>query len=221
MAIVQDRTGVEELLVRASTPELRNEIEQMILRTGALLIGDHYVLKSGYHSDQFIRFSAIVKFPTHVKRLATALAEKLSSLAPDCVVVPNNAATVLGYELALQLHSKVAFVDLGAAGYPARFAPNFEVPPGERVVLLVDIVTTGQSLRCLDSLSSNAGLEVVAAAAFAERGMTEISQLDLSCPEENRFVLAKFKLNHWLGIPGVCDLCSQGIPVVSSMNLQA
>lgn len=219
---VDVRTAVDELLLQTRPAGLRDEIVNMLLRTGALLTDGHYSLKSGLHSDQFIQFSALVKFPLHVVGIAEAIASELNHVEVDCIIVPNNAATVLGYELALQLSAKVSFVSLGLNGYPEEFSHNFMVPEGQRALLLVDVITTGRSLVFLDRLCAKHGIKVVGAATFAERGLEGASMdlLELSCPKVNRAAVATFQLNHYSGSATECPRCRDGVLETSFWDLQ-
>lgn len=214
---VELTTDVGRLLVSVTPDNDRRHVEQMVVGTGALLENGHFQLKSGLHSAYFLQFAALAKEPANVESIAALLGDRLRDCGAQCVVVPSSAAAVLGYELALNLDTKLAFVSLDAQGYPAAFARNFEVPNGERVLLVTDIITTGHTVRLLDLICRKEGLVVVGAAAFASRGSQKIHQMDIKCKQRHLTVVAEFDLSSVDRVD--CSQCRAGEPVTSFWDL--
>jgi orotate phosphoribosyltransferase len=135
---------------------------------GALLEG-HFVLSSGLHSPVFFQKNAVFMDPARTERLCRALAEKAKAAFGkiDVVVSPAVGAIIPGYETARQLAAKAMFVEREGGQFQLR--RGFAFAPGERVLMVEDVVTTGLSSReCLDAIRSQPG-EIVGAACLIDR----------------------------------------------------
>lgn len=135
---------------------------------GALLEG-HFVLSSGLHSSVFLQKMFVFMDPARTERLCGALAEKIRRrFGPvDIVVSPAVGGIVPGYETARHLGAKAIFVEREAGQFTLR--RGFAIPPGARVVMVEDIVTTGLSSReCLAAIREQPGT-VLGAACLIDR----------------------------------------------------
>jgi len=142
---------------------------------GALLEG-HFVLSSGLHSPVFFQKNAVFMDPARTERLCRALAEKAKAAfgAIDVVVSPAVGAIIPGYETARQLGARTMFVERENGAFQLR--RGFAIEPGERVLMVEDVVTTGLSSReCLEAIRGHPG-ELVGAACLIDRsgGRAEI-----------------------------------------------
>lgn len=142
---------------------------------GALLEG-HFVLSSGLHSPVFFQKNAVFMDPARTERLCRALAEKAKAAfgAIDVVVSPAVGAIIPGYETARQLGARAMFVERENGAFQLR--RGFAIEPGERVLMVEDVVTTGLSSReCLEAIRGHPG-ELVGAACLIDRsgGRAEI-----------------------------------------------
>jgi orotate phosphoribosyltransferase len=135
---------------------------------GALLEG-HFILSSGLHSPVFFQKNAVFIDPARTERLCRALAEKAKAVfgAIDAVVSPAVGAIIPGYETARQLGARAMFVEREDGQFKLR--RGFAIKPGERVLMVEDVVTTGLSSReCLDAIRGHPG-ELVGAACLIDR----------------------------------------------------
>lgn len=135
---------------------------------GALLEG-HFVLSSGLHSSTFLQKMFVFMDPVRTERLCRALAEVIRRRFGkiDMVVSPAVGGIVPGYETARHLGAKAIFVEREGSTFALR--RGFAIPPGARVVMVEDIVTTGLSSReCLASLQGEPGA-IVGAACLIDR----------------------------------------------------
>jgi orotate phosphoribosyltransferase len=145
-----------------------NEALDEFRAAGALLEG-HFVLSSGLHSSVFLQKMFVFMDPARTERLCGALAERIREVygAVDYVVSPALGGIVPGYETARQLGCKAIFVERENGAFVLR--RGFTIPPGARVVMVEDIVTTGLSSReCLAALREHPG-EVLGAACLIDR----------------------------------------------------
>jgi orotate phosphoribosyltransferase len=142
---------------------------------GALLEG-HFILSSGLHSPVFFQKNSVFMDPARTERLCKALAEKAEAAFGkiNVVVSPAVGAIIPGYETARHLKARAMFVEREGGKFQLR--RGFEIKPGERVLMVEDVVTTGLSSReCLDAIRDCAG-EIVGAACLIDRsgGTAEI-----------------------------------------------
>ena len=135
---------------------------------GALLEG-HFILSSGLHSPVFFQKNAVFMDPVRTERLCKALADKARARFGriDIVVSPAVGAIIPGYETARQLGARAMFVEREGGAFHLR--RGFAIKPGERVLIVEDVVTTGLSSReCLDAIRGHPG-ELVGAACIIDR----------------------------------------------------
>jgi orotate phosphoribosyltransferase len=112
--------------------------------------------------------------PERTARLCAALAEKVKARFGriDYVVSPAVGGIVPGYETARQLGAKAIFVEREDGAFKLR--RGFEIPPGARVLVVEDIITTGLSTReCLAAIEGHAG-ETVGAAVLVDRSAGKV-----------------------------------------------
>ena len=152
-----------------------DEVLDIFRAAGALLEG-HFILSSGLHSPVFLQKMLVFMDPVRTERLCRALAGAISERygAVDIVVSPAVGGIVPGYETARHLGAKAIFVERENGVFALR--RGFAIPPGARVVMVEDIVTTGLSSReCLDSLRDHPGT-ILGAACLIDRsgGRAEI-----------------------------------------------
>lgn len=119
---------------------------------GALLEG-HFILSSGLHSPVFFQKNAVFMDPARTERLCKALAQKARAAFGhiDVVISPAVGAIIPGYETARHLGARAMFVEREQGQFQLR--RGFSLEPGERVLMVEDVVTTGLSSReCLDAI---------------------------------------------------------------------
>lgn len=135
---------------------------------GALREG-HFVLSSGLHSPVFLQKNLVFMDTTRCERLCKALAAKITAQVGkvDVAISPAVGGIIPGYETARHLGVRSLYVERADGEFKLR--RGFTVEPGEKVVMVEDIVTTGLSSReCIAAIKA-AGGEVVAAACIVDR----------------------------------------------------
>ena len=147
-----------------NTEDVLNEFRE----AGALREG-HFVLSSGLHSPVFLQKNLVFMDTARCERLCKALAEKIVATvgAVDVAISPAVGGIIPGYETARHLKVRSLYVEREGGTFKLR--RGFTVEPGEKVVMVEDIVTTGLSSReCIAAIQA-AGGEVVAAACIVDR----------------------------------------------------
>jgi len=145
-----------------------DEVLQVFKDTGALLEG-HFVLRSGLHSRQFFQCAIALQQMPVVERLGGALADQVRSLAPATVIAPAMGGLVLGQEVARQLRCRFIFVEKEDGKLVLR--RGFKIAPGERLLVVEDVVTRGGRVQeTLDIVRANGGEAVGVAMAVDRSG---------------------------------------------------
>lgn len=151
----------------------QDEVLDIFRECGALLEG-HFILSSGLRSPVFLQKARVFMYPDKAERLCRALAEKLRTEGYGSVskiVSPAIGGIIPGYETARHLGVPALYTERVEGRFELR--RGFELGPGERVLVVEDIVTTGLSIReCIEALRK-LGADVVAAACLVDRSAGE------------------------------------------------
>lgn len=141
-------------------------------QTGALLTG-HFVLTSGRHSDRYFEKFHVLRYPQYVEQLGRELAERCRDTRADVVLGPTTLGIVLAYEVARHISATAAYGEKNAEG--KRFLRRPEhLEPGQRVLVVDDILTTGGSiLECIDLVNAH-GAELVGVGVLVDRSAGKV-----------------------------------------------
>src|SRR6185295_11534928 len=143
-----------------------SEVLNIFRNTGALLEG-HFVLSSGLHSAVYLQCALVLQHPREAEELGHAIAEKFQDEAIQVVASPAIGGLIIGHEVARALAARFIWTERENGKMTLR--RGFSVTPGERVLVVEDVVTTGGSTReTVDALRAS-GANVVAAASIIDR----------------------------------------------------
>ena len=134
--------------------------------TEALLSG-HFKLSSGLHSDKYLQCAKVLQWPDRAAALGAALGEQLAGLGIDAVVSPAMGGLIIGHEVGRALSRRAIFTERVDGAFA--FRRGLGLLPGEKVVVVEDVVTTGGSTREVLALVKDLGAEAVACAAVVDR----------------------------------------------------
>jgi orotate phosphoribosyltransferase len=178
--------------------------------TGALLEG-HFQLSSGLHSTVYLQCALVLQFPEKAEAFGRAIAEKFEGQGIELVASPAIGGIVIGHEVARALGARFVWTEREAGQMTLR--RGFSVSPGEKTLVVEDVVTTGGSTRDTIEALANAGADVVAAASIIDRSA---GSADVGVPLT---ALASLKV---LSVEAaVCDACKLGEPVVKPGSRKA
>jgi len=207
--------------VNASTrAAIAARVEARFRESGALRDG-HFSLKSGRHSERYLEKFQVLQYPEAVTEICGYLAGLVRAKdgAPlvDVVVGPTTGGVILAFEVARQLGVRGLFAEevKAADGTAHReFRRGFALSPGERVLLVDDILTTGGSLLAMLPPIEEPGAELVLAAIIADRSgaLSTITSpaTGRTCPAT---ALWTFELpTYEPGVPA-CPACAAGVPL--------
>jgi orotate phosphoribosyltransferase len=172
-------------------------------QTGALLEG-HFQLTSGLHSTVYLQCARVLQFPDRAEMFGRAIAEKFADAGIQLVASPAIGGIVIGHEVARALGAR--FIWSEREGGEMTLRRGFTVSPGEKTLVVEDVITTGGSTRETIEALQQAGGDVVAAASIIDRsgGIVEVGV--------PRVALATLKV---LAVePESCDVCRSGEPLI-------
>jgi len=176
------------------TPE---EVLAVLESTGAVQRG-HFRLASGLHSDVYAQKFRVLEQPGIARDLGAAIAEEFD-MAFDVVASPAVGAVILGFTTALAADARFIFTE--RVGGSMAFRRDFIARPGERVLVVEDVVTTGGSVTEVLDLLEPTGASVVGVGALIDR-TTQGSAPDLGVP-----LRALLRLDAAAWDEAVCPLC--------------
>jgi orotate phosphoribosyltransferase len=188
------------------TPQ-QDRVLDLFERTGAYLQG-HFRLSSGLHSSGYLQSALVLQHPRHAELLGKMLAEALSVWTKESpigsVISPALGGLIIGHEVARALGVRFLFTERDAERKMS-LRRGFSISPGENVVVIEDVITTGGSTReVIDVVKALGGVAVAAGSIIDRSGGTA----DLGIP---RVALETLSVPVWE--PERCPLCLKGEPV--------
>ncbi len=144
----------------------KEQILEIFRETRALLEG-HFQLTSGLHSPQYFQCARVLQFPKYLHLLCGEIARHFEYNEVEVVISPAIGGIVVGTEVGRMLGVRTIFAERKDGKMELR--RGFEIRPGERVLVVEDVVTTGGSTKEVIDLTSKAGGTVVGAASIVDR----------------------------------------------------
>jgi len=199
--------------------------EALFRASGAFREG-HFLLKSGRHGDAYVEKFAVLSDPAATSELCgfwagrmRAIARPDGSPAVDLVAGPTTGGVILSFETARQLGTRSIFAEevRGEDGATHReFRRGFTIDPGDRVLLVDDILTTGGSLLAMIPTVEALGGEIVECAVLVDRSG---GRETLTSPTTGRVypLRSLWQLDLPTYEPGraTCPRCAAGDPLVA------
>jgi orotate phosphoribosyltransferase len=180
-----------------------DEVIERFRRTGALLEG-HFILTSGLHSTMYLQCALLLQHTSEAIAFGQALADHYRDQRVETVAAPAIGGIVIGYEVARSLGARFIWTERESGVMTLR--RGFTVRPGETVLVIEDVVTTGGSTRETVETLRASGASVIGAASIIDRSS---GRADVGVP---RFALATLDVP--ATAPVACPLCAQGIQAI-------
>lgn len=181
----------------------QNEVVKIFQDSGALLSG-HFRLTSGRHGDRYFQCALVLQHPNYTETLCRELAERFQGEGVSAVIGPAMGGIIVSYETARALGVRSLFTERENGVMKLR--RGFFIEPGEKVLVVEDVVTTGGSVREVIEVVRRLGGEVVGAGVLVDRSNGTV---DLGVRTE---ALLTMEVKSY--VPGECPLCRQGIPAL-------
>jgi orotate phosphoribosyltransferase len=142
------------------------EVLELYRNTGALLSG-HFLLSSGLHSEKYLQSALVLQQPDMATKLCAALADNFKDRNIDVVIAPALGGVFVSHETARALGVRAIFAERVSGELTLR--RGFTIKPGERVLVVEDVITTGKSTKETIAVVKNAGGVVIAAGSLVDR----------------------------------------------------
>jgi orotate phosphoribosyltransferase len=215
-------TTIRPALDLAARAGIAQRTEALFRASGAFREG-HFQLKSGRHGDAYVEKFAVLSDPAATSELcgfwAAGMRGRDDAPGPlvDLVAGPTTGGVILAFETARQLGLRSIFAEEVRDANDAtrrEFRRGFAILPGERVLLVDDILTTGGSLLAMIPAVEAMGGEIVECAVLVDRSG---GRATLTSPTTGRVypLRSLWQLDLPTYEPGeaTCPLCAAGEPV--------
>ncbi len=168
-------------------------------KTGALLTG-HFLLSSGLHSEQYLQSALVLQQPDIATKLCAALAYHFKDSRIEVVIAPALGGVFVSHETARALRVRALFAERVNGELTLR--RGFTIKPGERVLVVEDVITTGKSTKETIEVVKRCGGVVIAAGSLIDRSG---GKADIGVPFKS-LVTLDVPTYH----PTACPLCKSG-----------
>lgn len=174
-----------------------------IFKEAGVLLEGHFKLTSGRHSNRYLQCAKIFRNTKYSEELCAALAEKYQNDRIEIVIGPAMGAVQMAYEVSRALRCENFFTERGEDGKMA-LRRGFAVFPGQRVLIVEDVVTTGGSVREVMELVRQSGGVIAGVGSIVDRTGGKI---DFGVPYQ---AVVSLDVESWE--PQDCPLCKAGAP---------
>jgi orotate phosphoribosyltransferase len=181
------------------------EVESIFRKSGAIL-ESHFLLTSGLHSPVYWEKFRVLQSPVYTEKLCRLICHHYREQHIDVVAGPTTGGIILAFEVARQLGVRGIFAE--KKGPTDRsFRRGFSISPGEQVLIVDDIVTTGTSIRqVINAVNGMGGTNIVGIGVLVDRSE---AGLDFGHPFFSclRSVTKTYQ-------PAECPQCQAGLPLI-------
>lgn len=192
----------------------KDEVVAILRDTGALRDG-HFAYPNSLHSNQYLQVPLAMRYYQHARTLSVGLSRllrahtEIRALIPELsVVAPATGGLPVAYGVCEALRARqVYWAEQDAPDKPLRFRQYIAPQPGEPVVLVDDILRSGQKLTAMKELLDSHGANVVALAVIVyqptprTKSFGALPLYHLATLDAGRFSEA-----------ADCELCRRGVP---------
>ena len=179
-------------------------VEEIFQKSGAILNG-HFLLTSGLHSPIYWEKFRVLESPIYTEPLCHMITTHFQKQNIQVVAGPTTGGIILAFETARQLGVRGIFAEKEGATERA-FRRGFSINPGERVLIVDDILTTGSSIRQVMAAVTKQGGLVIGIGVLVDRSEQEV-EFGVPLFSCLRSITPTYT-------PQDCPLCAENIPLV-------
>jgi orotate phosphoribosyltransferase len=186
-------------------------ILEIFKKSGAILEG-HFLLNSGLHSPVYWEKFQVLQYPDYTEQLCHLISNHFAKQEIQVVVGPTTGGIILAYEVARQLGIRGIFAEKENT-HRRIFKRSFGINPGERALIVDDVITTGKSIREVLALVNERGGIIIGIGVMVDRSehKQEFGVPLFSCL---RSITPTYK-------PQDCPLCAAAIPLTKPGSRQS
>jgi len=156
---------------------MSEDLLALFRKTGALLDG-HFILRSGLHSREYFQCAILLQHTEIAAQVCGQLADKLREFHCDTVISPALGGIIVGQEVGRSLGKRHIFVEKEDGKLVLR--RGFQISPGERFIVVEDVVTRGGRVQeTIDIVRAHGGI-VFAVGVIVDRSGD--AKPDFACP---------------------------------------
>ena len=181
---------------------LTQERVMEILKEAGVLLEGHFRLTSGKHSNKYLQCAKIFRNTKYSEELCAALAEEFKDEGVEVVIGPALGAVQMTYEVSRWLKCENFFAERDDGKMTLR--RGFEFRPGQKVLVVEDVVTTGGSVREVMEIVKEQGGDIVGVGAIVDR---TAGKVDFGVPFKSVIAV---EVDSWE--PDECPFCKAGAP---------
>jgi len=172
-----ERPSERERASQTPYNRMSKDLLNLFRKTGALLEG-HFILRSGLHSRQYFQCALLLQDTEIAAKVCGWLANKLRGFDCDTVISPALGGIIVGQEVGRSLGKRHIFVEKEEGKLVLR--RGFQISPGERFVVVEDVVTRGGRVQeTIDIVHAHGGI-VLAVGVIVDRSGE--AKPDFGCP---------------------------------------
>lgn len=180
-----------------------NNAAEILEKSGAMMQG-HFLLTSGLHSPIYWEKFQVLQFPSYTEQLCRQITTHFQKQGVQVVAGPTTGGIILAFEVARQLGVRGIFAE--KENQERAFQRCFTISPGERVLIVDDILTTGKSIREVIAAATRLGGTIIGIGVLVNRSEQDLDfGVPLFCC--HRAVTQTYA-------PENCPLCADQIPLV-------
>jgi len=188
---------------------MSSNVEEIFRKAGAILEG-HFLLTSGLHSPTYWEKFKILQYPNYTEQLCRLITNHFQKEAIQVVAGPTTGGIILAFEAARQLGVRGIFAE--KEGPSRMFRRGFSISPGEQVLIIDDILTTGSSIREVMAAVNEQGGRIVGIGVLVDRSQQKV---EFGVP---LFSCLRSKTVTYP--PQDCPLCAAKIPIIKPGSSQ-
>jgi len=182
---------------------MSDNVEGIFVKSGAVLKG-HFLLTSGLHSPVYWEKFKILQYPEYTGQLCDMIAAHFKDQKVQVVAGPTTGGILLAFETARRLGVRSIYAEKEGTGRV--FRRSLTISPGEKVLVVDDILTTGGSVEQVLAAVRKLGGEVVGVGILVDRSENSL-QFGVPLFACLRSQTVTYKADF-------CPLCAAGVPLV-------
>ena len=168
------------------------------------LMEGHFLLTSGLHSPQYFQCAKVLQYPNYTEVLCEEIVNHFAKTDIDVVIAPALGGIVVAQEVGRQLGRRTIFAERANGKMTLR--RGFQLMPGEKVLVVEDVVTTGGSVKEVMDIVEEYDCEIVGLGLIVDRSGGR-AKFDVD-------VFSIVQMDVVTYDPETCPFCIEGVPLV-------